>query len=292
MLPSGSTVTISPSCTLAFDANHTWRMRAVLGSSVGPWSAATTFKSPLGGFLTGNSVYDPLYNGTTVGQAVDASFIPNVGLRLNQHTSRVTYALPTNLQQGEFSVMVTGIDEGNAGDKTKIFSMQEGTGDITDNDYRMTVEKRGRQYEVPGAVTWRIIMGDAGEHDRIIDGDRLGIGFSDERWYFWKFTWGTGRAELIVREDGPNGRVIYNTSRGTGGFLYRPVPHVRLPGLPSWPRRPAGCEHPRLDLQERVAVEQPASELPRRAIGPVVDRGQRAQTLCPLSFRFALPRHG
>ncbi len=149
---AGSTVTISPACALEFDANHTWRMRAVLGSAVGPWSTAATFKSPLGGYIRGNEVYDPLYNGQTVGQATDAEFIPNVGLRLNSHTSRVTYALPTNLQQGEFSVMVTGIDEGNAGDKTKIFSMQEGTGDITDNDYRMTAEKRGRQYETPGAV--------------------------------------------------------------------------------------------------------------------------------------------
>ena len=53
----------APSCTLAFDANHTWRMRAVLGTAVGPWSAAATFKSPLGGFISDNEVYDPLYNG-------------------------------------------------------------------------------------------------------------------------------------------------------------------------------------------------------------------------------------
>ncbi len=230
---SGSTVTISPSCSLAFDTNHTWRMRAVLGSAVGPWSTAATFKSPIGGFFRGNEVYDPLYTGTTVGQAVGAEFVPNVGLRLNSHTSRVTYALPTNLQQGEFSVMVTGVDEGNPGDKTKIFSMQEGTGDITDDDYRMTVEKRGRQYEVPGAVTWRIIMGDAHEHNgRIFDGARIGVSFSDELWYFWKFTWGSGRAALEVREGGPGGRVIYDTSRGTGGFAYRPVPHFVYLGSP------------------------------------------------------------
>ena len=61
------------------------------------------------------------------------------------------------LQAGEISVMVTGADEGNPGDKTKIMSMQEGGGDITTNDYRFTFEKRGRNYVTPGAVTFRII---------------------------------------------------------------------------------------------------------------------------------------
>jgi hypothetical protein len=87
--PSGNSVTISPSCALNFDAPHTWRMRAVLGSAVGPWSTAASFRAPLGGFFRGNEVYDPLYNGQTVGQALDAEFVPNVGLRLNSF-SRVS----------------------------------------------------------------------------------------------------------------------------------------------------------------------------------------------------------
>jgi hypothetical protein len=224
--PSGNTVTISPSCSLTFDAAHTWRMRAVLGSAVGPWSAAASFKSPLGGYISGNEIYDPLYNGTTVGNAINTTFLPGRGIFFPGHESRVTYQLPTNLQAGEISVMVTGIDEGSPGDKTKIFSMQEGGNDITDNDYRVTIEKRGRSYETPGAVTWRLITGDSGDHGRIFDGDRIGLPFSDERWYFWKFTWGNGRATLELREDGPNGRVMYSSSRGTGANPYRPVPHV------------------------------------------------------------------
>jgi hypothetical protein len=59
-----------------------------------------------------------------------------------------------------------------------------------------------------------------------VDGSRIGTEFSDERWYFWKFTWGSGRAALEVREDGPRGRVIYATDRSTLGFAYRPVPHI------------------------------------------------------------------
>jgi hypothetical protein len=226
---SGSTVTASPTCTIEFDANHRWKVRARMGSSaVGPWSADATFRSPIGGYINGNEIYDPLYNGITVGQrGGSTTFVQNVGLRFNGHDSKVSYELSPNLQQGEISVMVTGIAEDNPGDKTKIFAMQEGNGgDITDNDYRMTVEKRGRDYSTPGATTWRIIMGDSHEENgRIFDGARLPVEYSDEKWYFWRFTWGTGRAELTVRENGPNGPVIYNTSRGTGGFAYRPVPH-------------------------------------------------------------------
>ena len=227
---SDSSVSWTPSCVLEFDQPHTWRVRAVYQGAFGPWAAAATFRSPIGGYIRGNEVFDPLNNGKTVGQAIGAQLIAGVGIRLNGHDSRVTYQLPETLQSGELSVMVTGVDEGNPGDKTKIMSMQEGGGDLTTNDYRVTVEKRGASYTTPGAVTFRIIMGEADEHaGRIFDGDRFvpAAGFSDERWYFWKFTWQSpGRARLEVRQDGPQGGVIYDSSRGTGGFLYRPVPHI------------------------------------------------------------------
>ena len=45
---SGNTVTVSPSCFLTFDANHTWRMRARMGNAAGPWSAPSSFRSPAG----------------------------------------------------------------------------------------------------------------------------------------------------------------------------------------------------------------------------------------------------
>jgi hypothetical protein len=224
---SESTVSYSPTCSLEFDQAHSWRVRAVFQGRQGPWSSDATFRAPAGGFFRNNEFFDPLTSGTSVGQVNGSvTFIPGVGARMDGFSSRITYALDSNLQAGEYSLMATGIDEGNDGDKTKVMSMQEGFGDLTANDYRMTVEKRGRDYPTPGAVTWRIIMGDAGDHGRIIDGDRLGISFSDELWYFWKFTWGTGRAQLEVRRDSATGPVIYNTSKGTGGFAYRPVPHV------------------------------------------------------------------
>ncbi len=206
------------------DTDYTWRVRAAFQGAVGSWSSDGSFKSPVGAYIRGNEVRDPMTIGRTVGQAVGAQFTPD-GIVLLTHESRVTYVLPTTLTAGEFSVMVKGFDEGSPGDKTKIMSMQEGFNDLTANDYRMTFEKRGRSYPDPGATTWRMIMGDAGDHGRIIDGDRIPLEFSDERWYFWKMTWGT-RTTAEVRADSPTGPVIYQSSRGTGGFTYRPVPHV------------------------------------------------------------------
>jgi hypothetical protein len=234
---SGSDVSWTPSCNLELDANHTWRVRAVTQNpggqmANGPWSSTASFKSPLGGYIRGDELFDPLYNGKTVGNAINTTFVPNQGIRLNGHDSRVTYQLPVTLQAGEMSVMVIGADEGNPGDKTKIMSMQEGGGDITTNDYRMTAELRGRDYPIPGAVQFRFIVGDAREESSIFDSARIQLSFSSSKWYFWQFTWRTGRADLVVREDGPRGRVLYNAGRGTGTHPYRPEQHTIHLGAP------------------------------------------------------------
>jgi len=252
IIPGGSdsSVTWTPSCNLELDANHTWRVRAITQNPAGqmahgPWSSTASFKSPLGGYIRGDELYDPLYNGKTIGNIVgSATFVPNQGLRLNDHFSRVDYQLPVTLQAGEISVMVLGADEGNAGDKTKIFSMQEGGGDITTNDYRFTAEKRGREYTNPGAVVFRLITGDSGQEESIFDSPRIQVNFSDSRWYFWQFTWRTGRADLVVREDGPSGRIIYNQGRGTGTHPYRPEQHVIHLGAPVGRAGPQDATHP------------------------------------------------
>jgi hypothetical protein len=199
---------------------------------VGSWSSDATFKSPVGAYIRGAEVRDPLTIGRTVGTPFGPVQFTKDGIELMSHESRVTYVLPQTLEAGEFSVMVTGFDEGSPGDKTKIMSMQEGFSDITTNDYRFTVEKRGRSYPTPGAVTFRVINGDAGEEDFINDGFRTGVAFSDERWYFWKATWGPGFAAVEVREDSPTGRVIYNSRESTNGHAYRPQPHVIHLGAP------------------------------------------------------------
>lgn len=229
--PGASEVTYTPSCGLEFDAPHKWKVRARNGDFVGPWSAEASFKTPSGGYINGNEVFDPLTNGKTAGELNGPTqFIPGEGLKLLDHNSFVRYRLPINLQGGEFSMMIKGADEGSEGDKSKVFAMQEGPdeGDITDDDYRMTAELRGNRYGAPGAVTFRIIPGDGDSRD----GQRIVLNFNSQRWYFWRFSWQTGFARLEVKEDSPTGRTIYNVGASTGSHPYRPDPHYMYLGAP------------------------------------------------------------
>jgi hypothetical protein len=227
-----ATVSYTPTCALEFDTAHTWRVRATYAGAAGPWSAAASFKTPSGGYMRGNEIFDPLTNGRTIGETRGpVQFSTGVGAKLVGHESHILYRLPTNLQAGEFSVMILGADEGTEGDKSKVFSMQEGPdeGDITDDDYRFTAELRGRNYASPGSVTFRIIAGDSISRD----GARVRLDFDSSRWYFWRFSWQTGRATLEVRRDGPTGQTIYSSSVGTGTHPYRPDPHYVYLGAPA-----------------------------------------------------------
>ena len=229
---SGATVTYTPTCALEFDAAHTWRARATYAGSVGPWSAASSFKTPTGGYIRDNEVFDPLTNGKTVGDIRGPiQFITGQGAKLLGHESNIRYRIPINLQAGEFSMMILGADEGTEGDKSKVFAMQEGPdeNDITDDDYRMTAELRGRNYAAPGSVTYRIICGDSVSRD----GARVQLNFDSSRWYFWKFSWRTGSATLEVRRDSETGAVIYSSTVGTGSHPYRPDPHYLYLGAPA-----------------------------------------------------------
>ena len=62
------------------------------------------------------------------------------------------------MEDGELSVLVTNLETNTEGDKTKIFSMAQGYGDLTANARRMTVEKRGDG--PPGSIAWRFLTSD------------------------------------------------------------------------------------------------------------------------------------
>jgi hypothetical protein len=229
--PGAANVTYNPSCGLEFDAPHKWKVRARSGDYVGPWSSEASFRTPSGGYIRGNEVFDPLTNGKTAGEPNGpVQFIPGQGAKLLDHSSFIRYRLPVNLQEGEFSMMIQGADEGSEGDKSKVFAMQEGPdeGDITDDDYRFTAELRGANYGAPGSVTYRIICGDGKSRD----GGRSQLNFNSSRWYFWRFTWQTGSARLEVKVDGPDGQTIYNSGISTGSHPYRPDPHYMYLGAP------------------------------------------------------------
>jgi hypothetical protein len=131
--------------------------------------------------------------------------------------------LPQRPARGEFSVLATGLNNGSAGDSTKLFSMQQGSTDMTTNPYRATIEKRDH-----GTVTFRFIAGDVNAR---ADSAREDYMFNPALLYFWKFTWRNGFARLVVLEGGENGRVVYNQGDSYSG-TYRPTPHIAHLGAP------------------------------------------------------------
>ena len=227
---------LQPATSLALpslDPNRTyrWRVRGEVADGFGPWSAEWTFKTPdkPQSYIRGNEVFDALTEGTTVGAVTGpVEWLPGVGVKLLTCGSRITYQLSETLQEGEYSMLVSGIDEGSPGDKSKVMSMQEGLGEIRANNYRYTVEHRGTNYYEPGMIAWRIITGGSEEP---YDMDRLPVNLSDERAYLWRTTWRTGSATLEIR-DGTDGPVLLSYAMGTGTHPYRPVPHVVHVGAP------------------------------------------------------------
>lgn len=224
---SGSSVSWTPTnCSLTVDTAYTWRVRAVYSGRSGPWSSDAAFRSPAGGFIRGNEVFDPLTNGRTVGEVVgDVTFLPE-GVRLNGFGSHIRYRLPQNLTAGEFSIILTNLATNTEGDKTKVMAMSEGLDDIVVNDRRFTVEKRG---DPEGIVAWRFIT----REDQIdTEGaEREFVAFDPAQSYLFTTTW-NGFFNLRIQRGGSSGEQVYSKGKPYGG-AYDPDPHYAFIGAPS-----------------------------------------------------------
>jgi hypothetical protein len=214
---------------LDVNVTYGWRARAEQGQFFGPWSATWTFKTPdiPEGYIAGGEVYDPLWTGKTVGDINGAvEFVANTGAKMVGHGSHIEYALGATVDDGEFSMLVTNAPSNTEGNKTKIMSMREGRSDITTNDRRFTIEKRGNP---AGVVAWRVIT----HNDQIdtVGAERVERTFHANRWYLWSARWGGGRFNLTIREDGASGKVIYNFGKSYSG-AYDPNPQLAYVGSP------------------------------------------------------------
>lgn len=230
---NGSQTTVAISESLAFDATHTWRVRAEYNGAHGPWSAAASFKTPAGSFKDGDTIFDLLTDGKTFGERHSVT-MTSKGAHLPSSSSWLAYKLPQTIKNGEFSFIAEGVDEGNPCDKCKVVTMGEGPGDVTANDYRVSLEVRGSQYPNPGMVAFRIITGDSANDGRIHDTDRNQHwpSWSDEQTYFFRIYWGTGFAGYEIRRDSSDGPMHDSARLTTDGHEYRPTPHYAFIGSP------------------------------------------------------------
>ena len=223
--------------TLSFRKRHTWRARAERDGAFGPWSTTGSFVSAEGGYIRGNEVFDPLYNSATVGEQIGpTTFIPDKGIRLDAVSSYVRYLIPQTITSGEFSMEVEGLRTNAPGGKSKVFGMQEGTGDYIINPYRVDVQYRGTGGSPPNAITFRALYGSASDldsryepptHVRYASVHAL----DPSTTYYWKWTWGS-EVRLIVKEGGINGRTIYDYGRPSPNGMYSPHPHYAFIGTP------------------------------------------------------------
>lgn len=235
-----SGLTYRPTAQLAFKVRHTWRVRAESGSAVGPWSSAASFISSEGGYIRGNEVFDPLYNGVTVGQAIGAVTMTSEGARLEANTSYVRYVIPVTITSGEFAVEIKGLRANAPGDKSKVFGMMQGNPDTNDyivNPYRVDIQYRGTGGFPPNSITYRVLYGDANDlsvrYEPTTDQRLISVKNLDPNtWYYWRYTWGK-QVRVTVNEGGPTGRLIYDITRNSNNGSYSPNPHYAFIGTPS-----------------------------------------------------------
>jgi hypothetical protein len=218
---------------LDLNLTYGWRSRAEMGQNgknFGPWSATWTLTTPdiPEGYIAGGEVYDPLWTGTTVGQPIGAvEFIPNTGAKMVGFTSNIEYVLGQTVDNGELSMLVTNVTTNTEGGKTKIMAMREGRSDITTNDRRFTIEKRGNP---AGVIAWRVITS-RDQIDTVGNAERVKREFDPAKWYLWTARWGDGRFNLTIREGGADGTVIYNFGKPYRG-TYDPAPQLAYVGTP------------------------------------------------------------
>lgn len=223
---------------LNFRKRHTWRVRAEYQGAVGPWSATASFISSEGGYIRGNEVFDPLYNGATVGERIGpTTFVGDKGIRLDSVSSYVRYLIPQTITSGEFSMEVQGLRANAPGDKSKVFGMQEGTSDYITNPYRVDIQYRGSAGFPPNAITFRALYGSGDDLDVRYEpdtGTRLNSVYSlnESTVYYWKATWGS-EFRVMVREGGIDGRVIYNVAEPSPNGTYNPQPQYAFIGTPT-----------------------------------------------------------
>ena len=229
-----------PADKLKAEQTYRWRARGTNGSAVGPWSGYFAFTTPKGasdvGYQTATALWDPLTNGKTIGTPTGMEF-STTGARTIGNESNIRYDLLQTISAGEYSFYVYNLNPLSAGDKTKLMSMQEGTGDITTNDYRFTVEKRGASYPIPSQVRIRLIAGDSDEDDgRIFDSAPEVAPLEKNVWYFVRLVWGASRVVFqIYNANGTTGAIgsqVFYKDMGYAPYIYKPVPHTAWVGAP------------------------------------------------------------
>jgi hypothetical protein len=215
-----------------------WRARIVQGSTSSAWSSTGRFRTKLVGFNRAGELYDPLVHSETIGTRVGSTtFVPGKGLKIDAETSYLRYQLAQTLSSGEFSVEVEGLYPNGPGQKLKIFSMMDGTGDLISSNYQASVQYRGINGNPDNCISFKAVWGDdAVRLEPDISHRTANVkALSPTQTYLWQANWTPTTFRLLIREGGAAGPVIYDYTitapPNTGP--YAPAPHFAYLGANS-----------------------------------------------------------
>jgi hypothetical protein len=229
----GTNASFTVTTALAADASFTWRVRATFSGHVGPWSAASSFRTSPGAFINGSAVLDPLTTGTTVGVRHGGHFVAGQGWQSDSTQDGIDYDITTCSNcRLEFDVTNVGNGLGNPAD-LKFVSMGNrqtfgGFESFRDQPFKMTIEQRADFDGTGLKLVWRNGgegAGNPGDHDTRLD--TTGIVWNTATVFHFIIDWTPSSYFLSI-----NGTTWFSGSFGS--FPYAP-PNMRI-ALGCYPR--------------------------------------------------------
>lgn len=227
------------SADLQLSTRYYWRARAAQGDVTSAWSTTGRFRTRSAAYNLPGELWDPL-TGATVGTAVGSTtFVSGEGLKINDLNSYVRYDLPQTMSAGEFSMEVKGLYPNGPAEKMKVFSMFDGTGNLTNTRFEMSAQYRGLSGNPNNCISFKAVWGDLNIRLEPDLAKRNGsvINLNPAQWYYWQASWTSSSFRLVVRDGGITGAVLYDYSRNApaGSGPYAPTPHYAYLGATSGP---------------------------------------------------------
>ena len=181
-----------------------WHARATNGTITTSYSNTESFKTQNRGLRNGQTVFDPLTNGQTVGTQIGGTFVSGRGWQAINLTDGIDYDIPT-MRSGSLEFDITGVQSDEPGPYDigmKFYSMGDGSAwDFTgfrNGPYKASLDKKsGRVYAGESGVVehiFRVVNDD----NRTKTGQRV---WHDAQTYHVKLVWGSGHVRCTIDND-------------------------------------------------------------------------------------------